>query len=158
MADNRQKNRGNMSTARAITYALGFFAIGMLMWYILPGMLTRDHNTHDTALSGNPAQQEVHARYNPSVDRVVNVKGGFELVPTGTPVSFEKDKLAAIMTSEEGYILYSQPTGEGQGANKGGGGGIGEDQKRSGVPGLPQAPGPVYVELEDGRFQRLIQQ
>ncbi|MFN3432422.1 MAG: hypothetical protein ACK46X_21045, partial [Candidatus Sericytochromatia bacterium] len=124
----------------------------------LPGMLTRDHNTNDTGLSGTPAQEEANIRYNPAADRVVNVKGGFELVPTGDPVSFEKNQLAAIMTSEEGHILYSQPTGQGQGANQGGGGGIGPDQRRSGVPGLPQAPGPVYVELEDGRFQRLVQQ
>lgn len=150
---NHPKHRGNTSTGRAIGFGLAAFAAGAFAFYVMPGLLSKDVNTHDTAFSGNPAQQEVHNRFDPAQDQAVEVRGGFQLLPEGRPVSLNKDQLSAIEVSREGYILYSRPPGQPQG----GGGGIGPDQRRTGVPGLPQATGPVYVELPDGKFQRLVQ-
>jgi hypothetical protein len=142
-----EKARGIMSTSRAVTYALAFFAVGMLLWYIVPGLISRDEPTHRQSETGaNSNQAEVQRRFDPARDRQVTL-GDAILVPTGTPVTLEKNRLAPVETSREGLVLWSTTRTDG------GGGGEADNM----VPAIESAHGPVYAELADGRFQQLKQ-
>lgn len=138
--------RGNMSTGRAIGYGLAFFALGVLMWYIVPGLLTQDPTHRESETGARSDQAEVHRRFDPARDRQVTL-GDAVLVPTGQPVRLDKNRLAPVETSREGLVLWSTTRTDG------GGGGDAASQ----VPAIASAHGPVYVELADGRFQQLKQ-
>lgn len=140
-----EKARGIMSTSRAVTYALAFFAVGMLLWYIIPGLISNDKETHRQSETGATSNQmEVQRRFDPARDRQVTL-GDAVLVPTGTPVTLDKNRLAPVETSREGLVLWSTTRTDG--------GGGGDNL----APAIESAHGPVYVELADGRFQQLKQ-
>ena len=151
MARDVQKN-GHMSTPRALTIALSSFAVGMLLWYVVPGLLIGPEAHREPETSFRSEQEEVHRRFNPATHRQLTL-GDAVLVPKGEPVRLDKNKLAPVETSREGVVLWSTTE------RPGGGGGTATMPKTDPdmVPAIGQALGPVYAELPDGRFQQLTQ-
>lgn len=151
MAKDVQK-QGHMSTPRALTIALGIFAVGMLLWYVIPGLLIGPEAHREPETSFRSEQEEVHRRFNPATHRQLTLPDAV-LVPTGEPVTLDKNKLAPVEVSREGVVLWSTTE------RPGGGGGTATmpDEKAEQVPAIGSALGPVYAELPDGRFLQLKQ-
>jgi hypothetical protein len=154
MAENNQR-RGTTPTWRAIAYAVAIFALGALAFYVLPGLLTGNPNTHEVAMDRDTQQQEAYNKYDPARMNELKFPNG-TLVPQGAPVTLDKDRLAAVATSpNEDIIIWSTPE-----YAQGGGGGSVQAQNRAlqnHTKILPQALGKLYVELPDGRFQPMVE-
>lgn len=149
MADERG-TKGTTPTWKAIAIGLGVFIIGALAFYVFPGLMS--HQPAPEESFRQPAQQEAYNTFDPAKMNELKFPNG-TLVPEGAPVSLDKNKLAQVAVAEEGVIVYSTPAG--------GGGGQVRQQNRAlqqNAKVLPQALGPLYAELPDGRFQPLKEQ
>lgn len=148
MADERGY-KGTTPTWKAIAIGLGVFIIGALAFYVIPGLMS--HQLAPDESFRHPAQQEAYKKFDPARMKELKFPNG-TLVPQGAPVSLNKNKLAQVAVTEEGVIVYSTPAG--------GGGGQTARQNRAlqaNSKVLPQALGPLYAELPDGRFQPLAE-
>ena len=149
MAEARD-SKGNMATWKAIAIGLGVFIIGALAFYVIPGLMTGSPNQGNESLQA-PRQEEAYNKFDPAKQSELKFPDG-TLVPEGAPVTLDKDALAPVATTpEEGIIVYS---------TTGGGGGAVKEQNRAlqnNSKVLPQALGPLYVQLPDGRFQRMVE-
>ncbi|MDB5100728.1 MAG: hypothetical protein JWM80_5149 [Cyanobacteria bacterium RYN_339] len=138
------------STAKSIGLAFlivgGYWlAFGGLMSYVIE---TKQATSIARQLPpADPNGRTLQAGLTPAGVTYKNI----ELVPVGEPIDLDQNQLAFVGQTDEGYGLWSIKPDAGGKARAGGGGG------RLAPRGIPAATGPVYLRIDDGRWQQVIQ-
>jgi hypothetical protein len=146
---NANRNQ-TISTPKAVGMAFlivaGYWlAFGGLMDYVIR---TKDETTIARQLPpADPNGRTLQAGLTPAAVKYQNV----QLVPTGEPVELDKNQVAFVGQTDEGYGLWSFKPDAGGKARAGGGGG------RLAPRGIPAATGPVYLRIDNGRWQQVVQ-
>jgi hypothetical protein len=131
---------------------LAFLIVGGY-WLAFGGLMNLVINTQATTPVAqrlpppDPNGRVLQAGLTPASVKYKNV----ELVPKGTPEEIDKVQLAFLGQTDEGYGLWTVRTSQLEKARVGGGGG------RLAPRGLPAATGPVYLRIDDGRWQMVVQ-
>lgn len=146
-----RKNPGETtSTAKAvgigvIVVAAFWLVFGAITYYVLAP--TSVYTAANKLPPADPTGRMVDA--SQPLDHVTF--RNYRLVPIGRPLALDKNKLAWMGLTREGYGLWAQAPESGGRARIGGGGG-------PNVPrAVPNATGPVYLRTTDGHYWQVLQ-